>query len=362
MQTRSLGPPPANVCVARLSAIGDTCHALAVVRNLQDNWPDTRISWIIGRREAALLGDIAGVDFITFDKREGRAAYRSVLTALEDEHFDVALCMHASLRVNLLYPRLPAARRLGFDKARARDFQYLFTNERIRAAPGEHALDAMLGFARHLGAEPKPVRWDIPLAEGDRAFAAEHADTRTVVVSPLSSERRNNYRNWPLERYRAVCEHLTGTHGLPVVVTGGGGANERRYAAALSELGGVTSLVGKTSLKELLAVLERSAFVICPDSGPVHMATAVGTPVVGLYATSNPRRTGPYCQRQWTVDRYPDAVARYLGKSPRDLRWGRRVRHPEAMELIAVEDVIDRIDALVAADCQGPANRSPPRR
>ena len=256
--------------------------------------------------------------------------------------------MHASLRVNLLYPRLSARRRLGFDRARARDFQWLFTNERIAAARSEHALDAMLGFARHLGAESTPVRWDIPLPDAARRFAERHADARTVVVSPLSSQRFNNYRNWPIDRYRAVCEHLTGSHGMQVVVTGGGSPDEQRYAEALSGLHGVTSLVGKTSLKELVAILERSAFVVCPDSGPVHMATAVGTPVVGLYATSNPQRTGPYCNREWTVDRYPDAVARYLGKSPDDLRWGQRVRHPEAMDLISVDDVNGRIDALIA--------------
>lgn len=348
MQTRSFGPPPTDICVVRLSAIGDTCHALAVVRNLQDNWPDARLTWVIGRNEAALLGDVAGVEFIIFDKREGRAAYRQVLAALESRRFDVALCMHASLRVNLLYPRLPADRRLGFDRVRARDFQWLFTNERIAAADGEHALDAMLGFARHLGAETRPVRWDIPLPDDARRFAEGHADARTVVVSPVSSQRFNNYRNWPVDRYRAVCEHLIGTHGMRVVVTGGGSHDEQHYAEALSELPGVTSLVGKTNLKELVAILERSAFVVCPDSGPVHMATAVGTPVVGLYATSNPQRTGPYRDRAWTVDRYPDAVARYLSKSPEDLRWGQRVRNPEAMELITVDEVNARIDALMA--------------
>lgn len=347
MQTRSFGPPPSDICVVRLSAIGDTCHALAVVRNLQDNWPDARLSWIIGHNEAALLGDVAGVDFIIFDKRQGRAAYRPVAAALNGRRFDVALCMHASLRVNLLYPRLPARRRLGFDRARARDFQWLFTNERIDAAAGEHALDAMLGFARHLGAEPRPVRWDIPLPDDVRRVAARHADERTVVVSPLSSQRFNNYRNWPIGRYRAVCEHLTGNYGLRVIVTGGGSDDERRYAEALSEIDGVTNLVGRTNLKELVAIFQRSAFVVCPDSGPVHMATAVGTPVVGLYATSNPERTGPYGDRQWTVNRYPDAVVRYLNKSPEELRWGQRVRHPEAMELITVDDVTGRIDALM---------------
>ena len=94
-----------------------------------------------------------------------------------------------------------------------------------------------------------------------------------------------------------------------------------------------------------MPLLAAAEFVIAPDSGPVHMATAAGTTVIGLYATSNPDRTGPYLSREYTVNRYPDAVRRYLGKEVEQLRWGQRVRHPEAMSLITVDDVIGKIDA-----------------
>jgi heptosyltransferase I len=347
MQSQSVGAPPGSICLVRLSAIGDTCHALAVVRNLQDNWPDTKLTWIIGRTEAGLLGDVAGVEFIIFDKRQGRSAYRGIQHELEGRQFDIALCMHASLRVNFLYPRLPAATRLGFDRGRARDFQWLFTNERIEARDHEHALDAMLGFARYLGARPTPVRWDIPLPQEARDYAARHLDTNTVILSPVSTQRARNYRNWPVDRYRAVCEHLVANHGCRVVVTGAGSQLERDYARALAELGGVTSIVGETSLKELVAIFAGARLVICPDSGPAHMATAVGTPVIGLYATSNPLRTGPYLYPELTVNRYPDAVARYLGKPVEALRWGQRVRHPDAMKLIEIDDVTCKIDEFM---------------
>lgn len=350
MHSPSVADPPNDICLVRLSAIGDTCHALAVVRNLQDNWPDARLTWIIGRTEASLLGDVAGVEFIIFDKRQGRGAYREVVRALDGRRFDVALCMHASLRVNLLYPRLDAALRLGFDRARARDFQWLFTNARVEPRSGEHALDAMMGFALHIGAAPTPVRWDIPLPAAARAYAADHVDANTVVISPVSSQRLRNFRNWPLDRYRAVCEHLVTAHRCRVVVTGGGSELEREYAAALCTLPGVSSIVGESNLKEALAVFAAARLVICPDSGPAHMATAVDTPVLGLYATSNPARTGPYLHRELTVNRYPDAAERYLGKSVDELRWGQRVRHPEAMKLITIDDVIGKIDDFMA--CQ----------
>ena len=104
------------------------------------------------------------------------------------------------------------------------------------------------------------------------------------------------------------------------------------------------NLVGQTSLKQLYALLADADLVIAPDSGPVHMATAAGTRVIGLYATSNPDRTGPYLARELTVNRYPDAVRAYLGKEVAQLRWGQRVRHPDAMALITVDDVISKID------------------
>ena len=335
---------PENICVLRLSAIGDTCHALAVIRNLQDNWPDARITWIIGKTEAALMGDIGDVEFITFDKSKGRAAYRDVRSQLAAKRFDVALCMHASMRANLLCRAIPADVRVGFDKARARDFQWLFTDQRIPPAEGEHALEAMMGFARYIGAKPTELRWDVPVAAAERDFATQHCGKRTVLISPCSSQRSRNFRNWPVERFVAVARHLGETLQAKIVLTGGRSSLEHDYADTIARETGATNLVGQTTLKQLFALIGAADVVLCPDSGPAHMATAAGTPVIGLYATSNPDRTGPYLSRDLCVNRYPDAVERYLGKRVADIRWGRRVRHPDAMDLITIDDVIGKFD------------------
>jgi heptosyltransferase I len=339
---------PEDICVLRLSAIGDTCHALAVVRNLQDNWPAARITWVIGKTEATLMGDIRDIEFITFDKGEGLGSYLEVKRRLSGRRFDVALCMHASMRANLLCRTLPAAVRLGFDKARARDFQWLFTDQRIPAATGEHALEAMMGFARHIGAQPTELRWDIPIDDHDRAFADQYSGPRTVVISPCSSQRSRNFRNWPVEHFVTVTQHLRDRQQANVVLTGGNSPLEEEYARIIAEQSGATNLVGRTSLRQLFALIDAADVVICPDSGPAHMATAAGTPVIGLYATSNPDRTGPYLSRDLCVNRYPDAVERYLGKHVADLRWGQRVRHAGAMELITTSDVIRKIDDFFA--------------
>ena len=335
---------PEDICVLRLSAIGDTCHALAVIRNLQDNWPDARITWVIGKTEATLMGGLRDIEFITFDKSKGLGAYRDVARSLSGRRFDVALCMHASMRANLLCRIFPAAVRLGFDKARARDFQWLFTNQRIGAAREEHALEAMMGFARHIGAQPTDLRWDIPVGDSEQAFAQQYAGPRTVVISPCSSQRSRNFRNWPVERFVTVARYLAERVQAKVVLTGGTSALEQDYAHEIAAQTGATNLVGQTSLKQLFALIAAADAVLRPDSGPAHMATAAGTPVIGLYATSNPDRTGPYLSRDLCVNRYPDAVKRYLGKHVADLRWGQRVRHPEAMELITIDDVIGKFN------------------
>ena len=342
---------PESLCVVRLSAIGDTCHALAVIRRLQDNWPQTSITWIIGKTEAALHAGVDGVEFITFDKSKGAAAYAGLKDKLAGRNFDAALCMHASWRVNRIIRLLPTARKLGFDRRRARDFQWLFTNARIPHVDGEHSMEAMMGFANALGAEARPLRWDIPLGDADRDFAESHCRYPTVVISPCSSQRSRNYRNWQVERFAEVARYAQTRYGCRVLLTGGPTELEREYGEQIAAAVGadIRNLVGQTTLKQSFALFEAADLVIAPDSGPAHMATAAGTPVIGLYATSNPGRTGPIVSRRLTVNRYPDAVSKFLGKDVDDIRWGRRVRDPDAMDLIEVDDVTSKID-LVFSD------------
>ncbi len=342
-----LKAPPARLCVVRLSAIGDTCHALAVVRRIQDGWPATDITWIIGKTEASLLADIAGIEFIIFDKSDGRRAYRKVQQQLAGRSFDVALCMHASMRANFLCRKIAAPIRLGFDRARAKDFQWLFTNQRIAAAKGQHALEAMMSFATAIGVPPQPIRWDVPIDDEAREFAAgfKNPGRPLVAISPCSSQRSRNYRNWSIENFTAVISHMKRL-GCDVVISGGRSDLEIEYGTALSAKGSAENVVARTSLKQLAALIEASDLLICPDSGPAHIATTCGTPVLGLYATSNPDRTGPFAARELTVNRYPDAARKYLGKAVEQLRWGQRIRHPDAMNLITIKDVTDKIDGF----------------
>lgn len=345
--------PPENICVLRLSAVGDVCHTLPVIRTIQARWPAARITWIIGRLEAQLIGDIPEIEFITFDKARGRRAYLDLRHTLRGRRFDLLLHMQMSLRASIASLAIKAPIRLGFDRERAHDMQWLFTNRRIQHRDRQHVMDSLFGFSEALGIEERVLRWDIPVPDAAAQFARETIahDTPALLISPCANARFRNFRNWRAERYAAAADFAARELGMQVILTGGPSAIEHEYADAIVSAARTAplDLVGKTSLKELFALIGRASALISPDSGPVHMGTAAGTPVIGLFATTNPDRAGPYLSRQWEVNRYPDAVARYIGEPVRSLRWGTRVRVPEAMDLVTVEDVCAQVRALSAA-------------
>lgn len=350
-------PAPESLCVLRLSAVGDVCHTLPVVRTLQAAWPTTRITWIIGKLEASLVGDIPGIEFIIFDKSKGLGAYTALRRELKRRRFNLLLHMQMSLRASVASLAVKAPVRLGFDRQRAHDFQWLFTNKRIWYKPRQHVMDSLFGFSEALGIAEHRLRWDIPVPDEARAFAKEQIPdgTGALIISPCANPRFRNWRSWQPEHYAAVAEHAADKHGLKVLVTGGPSEIEKAYGERITALSKapVANLVGKTSLKQLMGLLGRGTVLVSPDSGPVHMGTAAGIPVIGLYATTNPDRAGPYMSQRWRVDRYPDALARFNHETPDAASWGTRVRDPAAMDCIAVADVTGKLDELMAAKSRG---------
>ena len=350
--------PPARVCILRLSAVGDVCHTLPVVRSLQAAWPDTRFTWIIGRLEASLVADISGIEFIIFDKAKGLGAFRSLRRTLRSRHFDLLLHMQMSLRASLassLAIRAPV--KLGFDRQRAHDWQWLFSNRRIPYRPRQHVMDSFFGFAEACGVTQRMMHWDIPVPPEAQVFARDQIpdNTPALVISPCANARFRNFRNWRAERYAAVADYATDKLGMHVFLSGGPSAVEHEYGLTIMQAAHTrpVNIIGQTNLKQLLALLGRASVLISPDSGPVHIATAVGTPVIGLYAATNPDRAGPYLSQRWRVNRYPEAMHRFNRMDADKALWGTRVRNPEAMDLINVTDVTGRLDELMAAISRG---------
>lgn len=322
------------------------------MRAIQDAWPETEITWIVGRVEHTLLAGLEGVRFAILDKSLGWRGYLALRRQIPDRRFPILLHMHASQRANLASLCVRAPIRLGFDRARARDGQHYFCNAHLPARAQRHVMDGLLEFAAALGIKPGPPRWDIPVAQADREFAAREIarERPSLIISPCTGQRFRNFRNWRAERYAAVADYASERFGAEVLLTGAGTALERDYGAEIGRLAEtpVKNLIGRSTLKQLLCLIERASVVLCPDSGPAHMATAVGTPVVGLYASSNRFRTGPYFSQHLVVDRYPEAVRSELGVDVDAIRWGRRVREPNVMDRIEIEDVVEKLDKAFA--------------
>ena len=347
----SFAEPPRSVCILRLSAIGDACHVVPIVRTLQQAWPGTQLTWIIGKAEARLMSLIEGVEFIIVDKRADQAARRAQHALLRNRRFEVLLHMQLALRASMLARRVPAVTKVGFDYARARELQWLFTNARIAARTRQHVLDSFFGFTEALGISQRVLRWDLPLPAAAQEYAARLIPDGqpTLVISPCSSHR---LRNWLPERYAAVAEHAAGAHGMRVILAGGPSALERDVGAQIETLCRlpVVNQIGKDTLPELLALLGRARALLTPDSGPAHMATMAGTPVIGLYAATNPARSGPYLSARWCVNAYPQAARAFRGVEPEQLPWTHKIEEPGVMELIPVDQVAAKIDELAAGN------------
>lgn len=338
------------ICLLRLSALGDVTHVASVVAAIHRQRPEAQLSWVIGRTEAQLLDGLQGVELVVYDKREGIAGWRTLRAKLADRRYDALLQLGVSLRNNLVSTAIRARRRIGFDRARSGDLHGLFINERIPAATGQHVIDAMHSFLPLIDVAIEPPRWALPIPQvaRDAVDALVGRPPRLLLISPCSS---HPLRDWHASGYAAAAAHAVRAHHCTVALIGGRSGRERAMAEQIKAEAGVDllDLVGKDTLKQALALLERAALLISPDSGPVHMANALGTPVLGLYAATNPKRSGPYHSLHWCVDRY-DAAAQMLHGRPADtLRWGTRLEAPGVMDLIETDAVCAQLDAFFAA-------------
>jgi heptosyltransferase I len=297
-------PAPKSLCLLRLSALGDATHVVPLVRTLQRAWPRAELTWVIGKAEARLLEGLEGVELIVYDKASGLGGMGALRRGLDGRRFDALLQMQVAARANLLSAFIPARRRIGYDRARAKDLHGLFVNERIPDRPGIHVLDAICSFCEPLGLLQSEVVWDLPVPDQARAWARAQWPqdrTPTLLISPCSSHLR---RNWRADRYAAVADH-TARRGWRIVLCGGRSPLERDTADAIvaAMASPALDLVGKDTLKQLPALLERADLVLAPDSGPMHIANAMGTKVLGLHAASNPARSGPYSDGNISANR-----------------------------------------------------------
>lgn len=341
-------PPPTSICVLRLSAIGDVCHAVATVQAIQNQWPSTKITWVIGKIEAQLLVNLENIEFVIFDKKAGLKGYRDLYRQLKGRKFDHLLHMQVALRASLATLCISAKKKWGFDSSRAKEGQWLFTNHQISPQKQPHVAEGFWGFAKAIGAcnKDKP-EWQMPVSEVDKQWSRQLTGTKNyLVISPAASKAE---RNWSIPSYAAIAEYAA-KKGLSVVLSGGPSPMELQLGKEIQQIAQTTviNLIGKTNLPQLLALLEQATLVLAPDSGPAHMASSVNTPVIGLYAHSNPMRTGPYNSKSLTVSIYSELLKKQTGKSIEENVWGKRVKGEDLMSQISIESVKEKVDLVLA--------------
>jgi 3-deoxy-D-manno-octulosonic-acid transferase/heptosyltransferase-1 len=302
------------ILIVKLSAIGDVIHTLPALTALRRHYPDAQIDWLVENAAADLVQGHAALNRILIWRRgefvnlvkagklssAGRL-FSSLLVQLREARYDLILDFQALLKSSLWIFLAKGRRKAGFGQGMEHsEKSYLFLNERIPAVSMEvHALDRGLTLLRALGIPDMQVFYDLPIGKNDAAAAQQlllengvQPDQPLVAINPVAKWPT---KLWTAKQFEELAERLL-ERGFQVVFTG-----SREDRALIDKMAGklgssVIRLEGRTSLKVLAAVYRSANAVVSTDTGPMHLAAAVGTPVVALFGPTAPWRTGPYGQ------------------------------------------------------------------
>jgi heptosyltransferase I len=328
------------VCVVMMSAVGDAVHVLPVLTALKRHAPRAHVTWILQGAPAALVrGHWAVDEILPFERAGGVAGYRRLGRALRTRGpFDLCLALQVYLKAGLVTALVPARVKLGFDRARARDANWLFTNARIPARPKQHVQDQYFEFLDALGVPHEPPRWDLGPWAHERAWQREFLARHERPLAGVVVASSDPSRNWMPERIAALCDALYEREGLQPVLLGGRSAAELAAEAEIRRVArhAPVSTLG-ASFREMVALIDGSALVVSPNTAGLHIAVALDRPVITLSGTWDPRRTGPYRRfHDLVVDTFvepTDAPDEVLLEKRADGRMAR----------ISVDDVLARV-------------------
>ncbi len=343
------------VLIIKPSSLGDVIHALPVLHGLRTRWPRAGISWLVAESCAGLLEGHPELDeVIRFDRRRygliGRnlrvtVEFGEFVQGLRVRAFDLVIDLQGLFRSAFLAFAAGAPERLGF--ADAREFASMFYTRRVAVRGRDlHAVDRNYAFAQLLGFEDVPIRFEIPVAPAADArvagWLAEGGIGPGQPFALLGPATRWETKQWPAGCFAEVARGISRRYGWPVVLAGT--PSEAPVAREVaSRAGAVVNLAGRTSVQELVALVARAGLVVMNDSGPMHIAAAMGKPLVALYGPTNPLRTGPY--------RRPEAVLRHdLPCSPCYFKRLAQCPHEHVcLRGLEPREVLARVDQCLAA-------------
>lgn len=321
-----------------MSAVGDAVHVLPVINALKRANPATRITWVLQPGGAALVRGHRSVDeIILFDRSKGWRAFTEVRRELANRRFDLVINLQVYLKAGIVTAFTQAPIKLGFDRARARDFNWLFTNRKIPPQAVQHVQNQYFEFLTALGVPPNPVVWDLGPWDDEREWQRSFKSSFDRPIASIVVGTSKPEKDWLPERWAEVADVLHDTYGMEVVLVGGRSERELAAERRVMELAKTKprSELG-SGLRKLVSILDASALVLSPDTGPLHMTVALDRPVISLMGYTNPKRTGPY-------RRFHDLIVDAYGDPGEDYPISMENR-PGRMKRIETRDVLAKVE------------------
>jgi len=330
------------ILIIRLSGIGDVVQTLPLLGALRKRYPRAYIAWLVQKRAAEVLFGHPYLDeVITFERYRWTSRLWLLIKKLREKGFDLVVDSHGQLRSGLFAYITGAKVRLGFNRKNGRELNSLFINFKAPPFPGDwHAVERYLALASVLGAETETKEFLIQIGEPERQYVEQFLKEEgiekgelLIALNPGSSWKS---KIWPSKNYARLAGILTKKFKAKIVLLWGPG--EENLIASISSLMEEKPLIApRTSLKELAFMISRCTLFVGSDSAPLHIASALSIPSIGLYGPTDPKRNGPYGSGNV-------AIRKDLATLSCPRKGCRRCRYQDCMELITVEEVVDRVE------------------
>jgi heptosyltransferase I len=326
------------VCVVMMSAVGDVVHVMPVLHSLRRATSAMHVTWVLQEGPATLVrGHPLVNDIVIFDRKAGLKGFLDVRRELVSRPSSLVINLQVYFKAGVITTFTRSPVKLGFDRARARDMNWLFTTHKIPPHPMQHVQDQYLEFCEWLGTPTDRVEWNLgPWNDEERAWQREFSSKFDRPIAPIVIATSKAEKDWAPERWAEVCDSLHSDFGLQPVLVGGRSPRELAAEQVIMARAKTkpASALG-SGLRKLAAIIDSSALVLSPDTGPLHMTVALRRPVVSLIGYSNPKRVGPY---NWCRDLMIDAYGEPGENYPVSMenRFGRMPR-------ISVRDVLEKV-------------------
>ncbi len=295
-----------NILIVKLSAIGDVIHTLPSLAALRKLYPEAHITWVVEEAAAGLLKNHPLLDAVLISRRKSwikslrkgefslpLREVRAFLQELRQHSYDLVIDFHGLLKSAVIVLLSGSQRKLGYDSLQ--ELSGLFYNEKIPEDMNKHAVDRYLDFPRYLGAKIAKAQFILPSDNAAQAkvqslLAKHHLENKKfIAVNPVAYWET---KLWGDEKFARLADSIKTKLNIEVVFTGSEKESIEKITARMQNK--AVNLAGETTLPELAYLYQKALLLITTDSGPMHLAAAVGTPVVALFGPTDPQRTGPY--------------------------------------------------------------------